>query len=305
MARIVRYKNKTKVPAVLISAFYICGVICGIALALTIFSGALIAETSQAVEPNQNANLDNYDFISASKINFFLAIITLVSVLAAGASSVVAYKFYHWRQTIDVTGALTPERWGEYLKDVGSSVKENSSVVHLIAEAVNEHISAIQKVHQTNLHGTKQISEETKALKEMLLAFQTSLDEKDKEISRLKEGYDFKILKNTLAQLVTLHAQCLELMGKNPENKQMSNFELLIRDSIENAGVEIGTPAKGELFSDFSDLVEVIGHTSNPESGLKKGQISEVYSYYYAFKGSVSKTVLKKSKITYHLPGES
>lgn len=271
-------------------------------IAIIIVPGNIIAETIQTGEAIQPEDLGGSFVISPSNIHTLMVVITLVSVLVAGVSSFVAYKFYYWRRTIDTTGSLAPESWGEYLESIGNVIQGSSKDVGL---AVHDNISTMQKVHKAALQSTSQISKETNEIKEMLLTFQGSLDEKDREIARLKEGYDFQILKNTLIQLATLHSQFLELVSKNPDNKLMSNCEILIRDLIENAGVEIGTPKKGELFSDYPDLVEVVGHTSSNGAGTEKGQISTVHSYYYVFEGPASRAVLKKAKITYYLPEDS
>lgn len=271
-------------------------------IAIILVPGHIIAETIQTGEAIQPEDIGESFVISSSKIHTLMVVMTLVSVLVAGASSFVAYKFYYWRRTIDTTGSLTPESWGEYLKSVGNVIQVSSKDVGV---AVHDNISTMQKVHKAALENTSQISKETNEIKEMLLTFQSSLDEKDREISRLREGYDFQILKNMLIQLATLHSQFLELGWKNPDNKLMFNCEILIRDLMENAGVEIGAPKKGELFSDYPDLVEVVGHTSSNGAGTEKGQISTAHSNYYIFEGPASRAVLKKAKITYYLPEDS
>ena len=101
-----------------------------------------------------------------------------------------------------------------------------------------------------------------------------------------------------------LHAECVALLNKDIENKNLKNFEMLLLDLIETAGVIVDSPDIGEDFSALADYVEVVGHTSINGQNLDKGQISEVLSKIYLYKQGESNTVLRKSKVKYHLPEE-
>ena len=279
--------------------------VCTISLIILMFDFTATANVMASSSAETAIKIESgTPFLFSNSFILLLYIITILSVLAAICSSIVAFKFYSWRQKLDLTGAMVPEHWAEYLESVGSNLNKQTEVIERLDHSNKEQINSNQKSQKFIQANTQKVFQESESTKDMLLEFQASLDAKDKEISRLKEGYDIKILRNILIQLITLHAQCLELMNKEKENKLLSNFEVLIRDTIEHSGVEIGAPSIGKAFSDYAEFVEAIGSTTAQNTNLQKGQISQIFSYFYVFKGASSRTVLKKSKIKYHLPEE-
>ena len=232
--------------------------------------------------------------VHTSNLQPVLIILTLLSTTVAGLSAFVALKFYNWRQKIDLSGALVPEEWAEYLIE--------------LAEKINDQNIHLQKLTSDNLRLSRlvdtnqnKILELIASSKEILLTFQTSLQEKDNEINRLKIGYDFKIQKDLLLQLVQLHSNCIEIIEKNEINKGLVNIEILLRDLLESSGVLISKPPIGTDFSAISDLIEVTGYSSDPSGNLQKGQISEVLTDYYLYDSGTRQTVLKPAKIKYFL----
>ena len=222
-------------------------------------------------------------------------ILTFFSISITGLASFVAFKFYSWRQKVDLTGALVPEKWAEHLM--------------ALTEAFNSQAANFQKLTSDNVRLSKivdsnliEILKQISASKEMLLTFQTSIQEKDLEINRLKLGYDFKIQKDLISQLVQLHSNCSEIIIKSAANKGLTNIEILLRDLLESSGVSITKPPIGTDFSTISDQIESVGYSSDSSSGLEKGQILEVLSDCYLYDSGSRQTVLKPAKIKYYLP---
>jgi len=203
-------------------------------------------------------------------------------------------KFYNWRQKIDLSGALVPEEWAEYLIKLAENINDQN--IHL--QKLTSDNLRLSRLVDTNQN---KILELIASSKEILLTFQTSLQEKDDEINRLKIGYDFKIQKDLLNQLVQLHSNCIEIIEKNEINKGLVNIEILLRDLLESSGVLISKPPIGTDFSAISDLIEVTGYSSDPSGNLQKGQISEVLTDYYLYDSGTRQTVLKPAKIKYFL----
>jgi len=234
-----------------------------------------------------------------------LPFITIFSLIVAGLASVTSFKFYSWRHRIDLTGALVPEKWAEKLEGFQGNMQELFSAQNSVNQAIQNFSDDSAKLSQFVQSGSNESLKQIKSSQEMLLTFQVSLEEKDKEIRRLKEGYDFKIISNLLSQLVSLHASNVEMLKRDSENKSLSNFEILLRDILESSGVEIFEPEIGIDFSEINDRIDVMGSTTVVNSRLKTGQISQVLSCGYIFKSSTGEKVMKKSKINYHLVEEN
>ena len=104
-----------------------------------------------------------------------------------------------------------------------------TAIVHSnakLAENINDQNIHLQKLTSDNLRLSRlvdtnqnKILELIASSKEILLTFQTSLQEKDDEINRLKIGYDFKIQKDLLNQ------QFYQLLVITSQNVQ-ENFQL-------------------------------------------------------------------------------
>ena len=249
-------------------------------------------------ENNENPNP------TTTHIPFLLIVLLFTSLISTAVALFIAYKFYFWRTRLQDTGALYPEEWSEFLADVANRTNENSDALQKLEIAINTKLKFSEKSYQLLIEEFQVNRKHTEALKEMLLVFQQTLKQKEDEIDRLKQGYDFTILKKSLIQLANLHAECVALLNKDIENKNLKNFEMLLLDLIEKAGVIVDSPDIGEDFSALADYVEVVGHTSINGQNLDKGQISEVLSKIYLYKQGESNTVLRKSKVKYHLPEE-
>ena len=216
-------------------------------------------------EENKQKSFENIEQINSASyfggFDMLTLILLFLSITLAAVSIFVSYKFYMWRSRVEVTGALVPEKWADHLYKLGQKVEKNDQT---LAENINLNIQITDFLNKTNKVTTENINQVNKAaleLKEMLLKFQTALDEKDKEISRLKEGYDFVILKKEMKSLSNLHFQICELISTDPANKNLKTFEVLLRDHLENVGIELEN--LGKDFSLLSDYVDVVGHISD------------------------------------------
>ena len=234
----------------------------------------------------------------------FLVIILSISVFSTGISLWIAYKFYTWRTKIDVTGALVPEQWAQHISNLSDALKKFRDVLENQLHITNEQYQHFLNSQQAVAGEVDGMAKTLQVTQEMLLKFQQTIDVKDAEISRLKNGYDKQILRKNILAMVNLHAQTMAILGNDHENKSLKNIEFLMRDEIENCGVQIKDNLLGEDFAKLSDYVDVVGYTSNSESDLAKGQISEVISEVYLIETEDHIDVLRKAKIKYHVPQE-
>ena len=87
--------------------------------------------------------------------------------------------------------------------------------------------------------GFEGIKEEVQSIKNMLMNFQSTLDDKDEEIKRLKEGYDASILKSHLERIARVHTSVIQRVAKDPDNKFLRNIGVMIEDSLGESGVTL------------------------------------------------------------------
>ena len=280
--------NKTTTITIL-AVLSVCG-ICAVIIFL-FYESSELSPISLNVQEDLSGEIKG----SSNNLQTVLIVLTFFSISITGLASFVALRFYNWRQKVDLTGALVPEKWAEHLL--------------ALTEAFNNQATNIQKLTDDNVRLSKlvesnlvEILKQISNSKEMLLTFQSSIQEKDLEITRLKLGYDFKIQKDLLSQLVQLHSNCSEIILKSETNKGLTNIEFLIRDILEGSGVLISKPPIGTDFSKISDQTEVVGYSSDASINLDKGQISEVLSDCYLYDSGSKQTVLKPAKIKYYLP---
>ena len=252
-----------------------------------------VSETEAIAEVNTSTSVDPV-----------LVILLTISLLVSVFALWIAYKFYHWRTQIDVTGALVPEHWAQNITNLTDAIKSFRDVLEQHLQTNVEQNQNFSKAQNSITSKTNTISETLQVTQDMLLKFQQTIDMKDAEIARLKQGYDTKILKKNILGMINLHTQMIAMLSNDPENKNLKNIEFLMRDEIENSGVEISKVPLGEDFAKLSDYVEVVGHTSESNDDLVKGQISEVVSEMYLLRTEDKLDVLRKAKVKYHLPQE-
>lgn len=244
------------------------------------------------------------EIITSSSVDPVLVIILTTSLLVSVIALWVAYRFYRWRTQIDVTGALVPEHWAQNITNLTDAINSFRDVLEQHLRGNIEQNQNFSKAQDSITSKTDTISETLHATQDMLLKFQQTIDMKDAEISRLKQGYDTKILKKSILGMINLHTHIVTILSNDPENKRLKNVEFLMRDEIESSGVEISKVPLGEDFAKLSEYVEVIGHTSDTNVDLVKGQISEVVSEMYLMRTEDKLNVLRKAKVKYHLPQE-
>lgn len=245
---------------------------------------------------------------SQASPDVLLYVVTILSLTFAVISSLVAYKFYSWRQKIDVTGALVPEAWAAVINEQSKQINVLIGHISGLQNKVDETESRVSARLKNLEDETATSIEELSKTQKILMQFQTSLNEKDKAIARYQAGYDFEILKNNLHGIIQLHQNTLKLIQRSPDNTDLGKVEYLIRDTLEQDGISIAKPPLGKSFSDYADKVEVVGHTPEVKGidseELKKGDIAEVVSEYYEFSNAERPTILRKAEVKYYLPQE-
>lgn len=159
--------------------------------------------------------------------------IAIISLSATTFLAVlISFYLYRWRKVLIASqDVLLPEELAKAFNGLSEAFvklyEENKS----LGEASNSN--------------TIKITDGVKMLGRSLLTFQKSLEEKDQEISRFKEGYDTSILKRNLVGFARLS---LFIDGIENETPEVRNIRLLLEDALEECGVEKFFPEIGANF---------------------------------------------------------
>lgn len=170
---------------------------------------------------------------------FWIALITSLSTILLSAITVYLYL---WRVRISSDlNIFVPE---EQIKRSDIQIEQLKELRRLLPEMAK----LIDDRSSKTIRKTGDIEE-------TLLRFQTALDSKDKEISRLKEGYDLKLYKSFIGSFFRLY-KSLERAKDETQLSQadVENLLVLMENAFENAGVEFFIPPEGLNYRDNNHL---------------------------------------------------
>ncbi|MZR63041.1 hypothetical protein [Alcanivorax sp. DP30] len=159
--------------------------------------------------------------------------IAIISLSVTTFSAVlVSFYLYRWRKVLIASqDVLLPE--------------ELAKAVNRLSEAFGKLYEENQKFGEASNRNTVKITDGVKMLGRSLLTFQKSLEDKDQEIARFKDGYDTKILKRNLVGFTRLS---LFIDGIEDESPEITNIRLLLEDALDDCGVEKFFPEIGANF---------------------------------------------------------
>lgn len=154
-----------------------------------------------------------------------LSAATFVAVL-------VSFYLYRWRKVlIKNQDVLLPE--------------ELATAINRLSGAFDQLSEANRAFGDESNGNTVKITDGVKTLGRSLLTFQNSLEEKDREISRYKSGYDSEILKRNMVGFVRL---ALFIDRIEEESDEVRNIRLLLEDALEDCGIEKLIPKIGQRY---------------------------------------------------------
>ncbi len=206
-------------------------------------------------------------------------------------SIAITFYLYRWRRIlISQPNTLVPEEWGHYLKSVGDGLGVlNSSTEKNLQGLINSNTDLSSRI--SNMTST-------------YMDLQTVLDEKDKEIKRLKDGYDADIFRKYIARFARVEQTLSDMISEDPENSNLVSLERLFEDAFAECGVEKYQP---EIGSDYrtakcvSDKPKV-EITSDPTLEFKISEIIE--AGYELISGMKSITIIPSKVKIYKLDKE-
>jgi len=195
--------------------------------------------------PSNNTNGNSLSIALFSVLLILLAVSILTNVL-----------FFKWRfRANDKQKSFVPE---VLIDNVNS-----------ITNGLVKRLKHMEEQHTANIDQSKRASKDTKKsfadLMEAFTVLQTTLDSRDKEIQRLKNGYDSEIFRKFLGRFIRVDkALCEEIHAAKTENsnnlENLEGIQNILRDAFEECGVSSFSPKIG------GDFRKEFGVADNPKT---------------------------------------
>ena len=216
--------------------------------------------------------------------NNALYITLIVLAIATLISSSICFYLYRWRKVLlSRPELLVPEQWGQYLKSLGDRIDGLENFAN----------SKLDLVVSTTDSNQKNIN----AIASTFSSLHDSLDEKDAEIRRHKEGYDSKVFKKYLLKFIKVNQYIGELIEDGDVDlNSVQNMKCSFEDALEECGVESFMPEIGE------DYRRAVGVSDNPRSIATDKQeddfkIAEIISAGYKLTGLEDDKIVLPAKV--------
>lgn len=223
----------------------ICAVLI-IVVVVALWTGGDDAELSKN-PPNANQIVETVQANTGALNHSYFLYITIVILSISTLIAVgVSFYLYKWRRILLANpNSVVPEEWAKYLQTVGEGVAKLSSTMDA---------NFIQASQESRTH-TEKIENMTKTYMEL----QEVLDEKDKEIARLKDGYDAEIFKKFIGRFARVDQALEDLISDDADAEELLLIKRLLEDAFEECGVEKTSPNIGD------DYRTVAGVSDNPK----------------------------------------
>ena len=215
---------------------------------------------------------------------FVICVLMLISVLATAS----AFWMYYVKSVMLKDGpALVPEKWGRSIDALALATRDMQA----------SSSSGLNKV----LHQSNHQSAQADALMKSFLTLQSALDTRDKEIARLKDGYDAFIFKRFLNRFIRVDRALLEIVNETPNDgnaKVMRYLNRLMEDALDECGVERFLP---EIGSDFREARKSVGDEPrilNTERIDLDFTVASVDSAGYVIRGEENLQVIVPAKVS-------
>ena len=225
---------------------------------------------------------------------FLYAILILLTVSLASSIFLIIYLL-NWRYQIsDTQVSVVPN---ELLKLLESQVEGFNQTTHYIGDYIKR-----------IAHDRGKTDTDIKELQNAFVIFQESLNKKDREIERYKNGYDSAIYKNFLGKFTKFYIE-LKKESSVPENRH--SVELLtdmleqLEDALLECNVELRTPALMEQADEYKDIISGHKKIKTTDQPDLHGKIAEVLLPAFVLKTQTREEVLREASITIYIYEES
>lgn len=170
-----------------------------------------------------------------------LLIYLTISLIISLVGFIFLQSKRHENLKINSKNYLMPSEWVKTINSLENTVKDVSS-----------------KTIQTAINSDTVI-EDFKSLKDIFLELQGKLNDQDREIERLKKGYDNHLVKKFIIRFLRVHNYLTKQNQEFPEDSNLQNLLMLMEDALESSNVHLYNPEVG------GDYRSVEGLAENPE----------------------------------------
>ncbi len=218
-------------------------------------------------------------------------VISIVLLAAATALSVgISFYLYRWRKLLlNRTEILVPEAWG------GKLLAVDKSLTSLIGN-FDDNARRLETASENN---TIKLND----MIETFMTFQLAISERDREINRLKGGYDKDIFRRFLYRFIRVH-QTIDVLqtGNAKSDDRLEMLRRLLEDAFTECGLEIYEPPLDEDYRNVEGIADnpVKETTMNFEDVFK---IANVVEKGYRLTGIERSEVLIPAKVKIFVQG--
>lgn len=185
----------------------------------------------------------------------------------------------HWYE-IRKTGALVPEEWGSYLRDVSDNIENHVAIA-------TEHTKQNKKIAEFLLKELKNTSD-------IMLKYSNLIEDKDRKIKELETGSNILIKSSVLERFLRLNLKISSMQSDMSPN----TVTTLIMDILAEEGVKQLPVMVGDHIDNYEGLIELDSSTSDTDAN--NGEITEIVSQGYFLDGPLRPYVMKKAVVNYH-----
>jgi len=218
----------------------------------------------------------------------FTTISILFLSIACLCSVSISFYLYRWRKIlISRPHLLVPEEWGRYLGEVGIGLKALSSNTEI-------QLTSLEK-------SNSELSERISNMTETYMDLHNILDEKDKEIQRLRDGYDSEIFRRYISRFARVHQTLSEFIEDGDESPSLKMLDRLFDDAFAESGVERYSPVVGEDYRVAKGVSDKPKFTMTNDPSLEFQILEVIEAGYELVLGESTKTIIPSKVKIYKL----
>lgn len=211
-------------------------------------------ETKEEITKNININQDvtekKSELVSIEKsendLSFYLLITLVIIALLLFISVFMNYLLLKWRSRYKNQLITFPENLLDQFSSLDSKF---TNISRGIKSEFDDYTSKLKQTVTFNQDVNRNISQKFDQLIESFSVIQTELNVKDKEIDRLKRGYDLQLLKKFLLKVIKIEGICEVMMADQSLSEETKNEVDFIYgslgDILEDAGIKKYSIEKG------------------------------------------------------------
>ncbi|MBH37294.1 MAG: hypothetical protein CMD89_05240, partial [Gammaproteobacteria bacterium] len=238
-----------------------------------------------------------------SSINIALIVILLVLL---SISSITTYVLLKWRSKYKNQLVTFPENLVNQFDDLSKEFQNIKSGIRgsfdIFTDNLKRQTSISEKV-------TLDITKKYGDILESFNSLQINLDKKDIEIERLKEGYDFQILKKPISKLIPVIDTCEAIINDSSVTDETKKEVGFIKEQLEDI-FDVCNIEKYEIAPNLSTKSEIPGLPPSSQwiqiptdDESKYLTVKKTINYGYLIK-SERDSVLKYAKIEVYVEGD-